>query len=48
MGLFPFYGPFGAPEYGGYWTDENISKNGELEAIEIANSSTKISGIRVK
>ena len=47
-GLSPYDGPFGVPEYGEYWTDENISKNGQLTAIQITNSSRKISAIRVR
>ena len=32
----PYDGPFGAPEHGEYWTDDNLYKNGPLNDIEMS------------
>ena len=47
-GLFPYDGPFGAPEIGEYWSDEKDSKDTKLTAIEFTNSSRRINAIRTK
>ena len=48
-GTLPFYGPFGAPEYGEFWTDEDeIFKSGGITSIEVSFVSGQISAIRTR